>query len=863
MKKLYRLFPVLILLVISCRHMDTEQSTVPTFLDFKGANEYVSERIPSLSGWCTIESLPESRIVFDTKNKTVLFYSPINKPDTIGYQKRNYNIVSCNDEDVNRLCEIIYDRFEISKKEDFNTVNELSEKINAKITSLHAKAIQKDATLDWYDIFLSVLYNACVGNTLHSNVLACRDNKLLHINESYLSNDHFTFLDTTKFKDYVNSGIDLKGFNTSEAFIDSLWSTGVLIRRDRSFDYVFYDIRADSIFAGPHAVKYNDSSVKECKDYIIENPGSIIVVLNGDWSGFQNLSEMVPELNGLTYISLNNLVKNETLQPTDILPSEDLQESETVDRKAGTLRGLICGMLICVIAFVMYRIYFDSEEKEKKMNIKNINELVDQLIVLYQSDSDKESDMIDILVAKLQNLCGKDFDGDFKGADDLIQWKKEFNERYNNTKRILVPAPAGSAEMDGIPVKSNPSIEEILYYYDQLNHTDKLKEFQNQKDSLNSYKNELNKYETLKKLSKKDNITIKDVLDLFAKQFDLNVDLQKKYDLLVKDVEDYKKCKQLIGATDEMQSLYKYMYDALFAFFNSGQTIESAVDYVEKFSKHVKLSNGERKSKEDILRIHNTITQIVSDYNKSVELIIYKDNLDYWDRLLLILASINKCAVPVLSTLKPDNKIKAQLDELILGIKNDILTSYICRLFLRDSQNKNISAQEFHTIVSEKLQESLSKFNSELVDNDPTNSIILDKLVISDKIKILETSLDKNRGYESMLSFIDSMWNYFVKDFCEKAKTTMDESFIIEKALNIAFITSDFLNHLMTGKDIIYCYNYAFLLNGFDPEKTRSYEFKYNDYSKSTDYSNFIYNLAEKNGVEHLKVLIDNYFIKP
>ena len=90
-----------------------------------------------------------------------------------------------------------------------------------------------------------------------------------------------------------------------------------------------------------------------------------------------------------------------------------------------------------------------------------------------------------------------------------------------------------------------------------------------------------------------------------------------------------------------------------------------------------------------------------------------------------------------------------------------------------------------------------------------------------------------------------------------------ESKWLMENCLNITFHTVDFLEHINKNKDPQYCYNYNFLIHDFDPKQSQAMQYVFQDYSKSTDNSNFIYTVSEEAGVEHLKILVDNYYIKP
>jgi len=140
---------------------------------------------------------------------------------------------------------------------------------------------------------------------------------------------------------------------------------------------------------------------------------------------------------------------------------------------------------------------------------------------------------------------------------------------------------------------------------------------------------------------------------------------------------------------------------------------------------------------------------------------------------------------------------------------------------------------------------------------------MLDKNLINILIYTFN-KLEKLKKYEE---FTNKMWDNFVKEFKEKARnieeTDEDKAWFFEHLFNIAYHAADYIDNVKNNKDTMFNFNYNFLNNNFDLDKTSHYEFQHNHIEKSTLYSNLVYERAEELGIEKLKILVGKYLIKP
>lgn len=1006
------IFVVISLALLSCGKSPTSDNSLVT--NFKDANEHLLKLQPELSGWCQFESIPTKRLVVDSKNRKLLFFDSKETCDTIRYTKVTYksngetktrhDLLNCNSSDEDRLDALLVDWFGLENND--TGIEEIAISIDADLKEGQAKKIQEEKNLSWHDKVISLLYNACIGNAHHDIVIGCYNKKLLHLKDSFLGKDKFSFIDTVAFIKFIKSGVDLKALDSPKAFFDSLTIHNIIQSKTREFDYLYYDIRGDTIYFGEEGIK--DDKVQECKIGLLEKPQTVFTHHRGHkYNDFNSLHIVLPELDSLAVCVINDSIfqqsswneehpDNNTVVDNNKSNNHRDSKPSTIDKDKLSilLLGLFLGLVLCILLGLLYTLIRRLITK-RQMEIKKINQLTDKLITIYSSPEQNDEE-VSFIVNELKNLCGKEFNIDFVDVQDLIVWKREFNKKHrfiegsgingeensvlsskSSIKDILslfdkkfktnkaeeylqevglikagIQTPqqkAYKAKQEAIlSLDKESSVPDVLKAVDAVLETNKSADYEHLENALKQSRDKVSDYEplykALAKLSSQDRIDIKEVISVFENTFDVKAKIPKGYKSFADDytkqqesvrhfnkllesnnekelvsalnsirnvygklphiktlasltdsinkeekayiqineilkqidaVADtqfyskqrdyirrtglYDKCSKMVSGVSVEHDLYTVLSAAIEQFNKSGQTVDGAVDFIQIF----KPALPEMKESSDILRVHHAIENATSDFVKSIESVCYKDNLDYWDRLAFILSSVSKCASPILNILNPENKINGQISRLILDIKNDLLISYISRFFFRDSQKEDVTAEQFRGIVTAKVEEAVSKYNSDVVNNDSLLAITLKDSTFSERISVFEASINKNRGYESMLLFIDRMWDSIVKEFLEKAKACEDESYIIGQALNIAYHTADFLDHIKSGRDIMYCYNYAFLLNDFDPIKTNSLEFKLHDYSKSTTYSDFIYELADKHGIEHLKILIDNYFIKP
>lgn len=901
--------------VLSCHGPKTTDPQIDGFLS---AEQHISDLFPERSDQYRLDALPGERIGFNTKESILQHTRPGAQTDTVRYTKVNFNALRCADTADRKLMErLAKELFDLP--EEARDVDSLMRWMGADFAPQYAQGI-KNTSLERSDILLSILYNVCVGNARHEPVLSIRDKKILYLGESFLAQDSYSFIDTTTFTERVKQG--LPADMSPDAFRKMLTDEGIIVVKDRDFDFCFIDIRGDRIYIGNDAHPFSDAGMSALKDSLILHPDRLYVKLRNGENALSDIRSVLPDLGKYVPFQLDTLdIGAPTLDGQAGPGQQEVDPNGDNGRDDIRLSKWLLGLLLLLVLLgAVGSFCFISAQKTKarKQSMDVINELADRLIAIYQSEDDSRDGDVALYVQLLKNLCGKEFgfNEDFENAEDLIKWKADYNRRYRYTpvkKAVEAPVALTDAQRESLAgalsaLSPQSSISDILKAFDQELETDKTKEFDEIAAAARKLGATVKKVDELKHklkeqvpamtqfdkiIGSRDEKELLAVLDTIGMEFNRlpKIDtvqglvdsldkesqpFQQIYSILqhvdsrygttlyssqlsyLKRTVAYDETAKMIQGADNEHMLPTVLKEALDTFVDGGQTLDGAIDFLERF----RPANPEMKGKEEILREHHALLKAARSYRDAVSAISQNTDLNYWDRLAFLLASLSQCAIPVLDVIEPDNTIEGQKQPILDAIKSDLLLSYLSRYFLRDSQAPAVDEKAFREEVTAKVDDAVSRFNASVGDEKIRVSGDSFDAFLNEKIDTLATSIGKIRGFEASTPFFNGMWNAIVKEFLEKARE-MDETYIIQQALNIAYHTADFLDHIQGGRGVMYCYNYEFLLHQFDPEQSNCHEFVHHDYAKSTEYSNFIYELAEKHGIEHLKILVDNYFIKP
>lgn len=125
------------------------------------------------------------------------------------------------------------------------------------------------------------------------------------------------------------------------------------------------------------------------------------------------------------------------------------------------------------------------------------------------------------------------------------------------------------------------------------------------------------------------------------------------------------------------------------------------------------------------------------------------------------------------------------------------------------------------------------------------------------------------RQNSQAIVFSEQMWEHFVKEFVSREPlltdpdSKADKGWYFSMLLNIAYHTADHVRSIMAPNDVILCYNKQFMDDGLDPRSASAKSYEYGNINKSTSHSNLVHDWVSQLGVEHLRVLVDQYAVMP
>ena len=901
---------VLALGVAGCHPRGTAQA--PVFKDFDSAYGHLVSTHPELEGWISDEGKVDLVLHADASTKRMFFLSESGRDSIPFVNAGNRSSKQCADEDASRLERLLERHFSLKSEEaGQKSAKDLCETIHAQIDSTYLKDIEK-AGLKWTDKVLSILYNVCVGDPDRHVLVAGRGGQIQVLRETDLP---LALLDKDAFVQVVNQN---KGVFTSPHAMDSilragkaLVSVGDIPAKAR---FAYLNVRKDRIYIGGDEHRFKDQGVEALHDSLETYPESVFFFDKDNQ--VSRLSPLDSILLSLPSCRVDTGKVQGTAWEADGANGNDENKEEKNRWWLFLILGACLGGLSVAAAWLIMKLQNDKKEDPMKTI-----ELVQQLIDEYKYADPVDEQKVRDLVYLLNRTC-PDFNDDFQSAEDLEAWLEQYKKKHQvklKVKSASISSPRKTPDqteveeearkketlfssLNKIAKNRSPRIYDILSVFDAvfapkkpltgnfeqiekkaesadayLEDIGKITECKTEKNLLDGLDDLRKKYPGIPKVDtvsslyqeavqaeEKDSKRIEHVLkrvEAYADGNDGGHPLSLPQSTFIRRAVSYDKAKKLLGLKTD-QDVYEYIRSAMDKFRQEGQDIDAAVRFVSKF----KPDDAEVAfaSPEEILGTYPEIKDRLKNFEGLVgDKLGKKEELDFWDRMALVVWSVSKCAVPLLDATGKSGSLENQCERIVQDVKNDLLLSYVTRYFLRDAKNTGVNGEQFASNVKRKLPEFLEKYNKTVVLDEATASIPDIPQQIDERIDLFAKAIGDIRGFEAALPFVDRMWDYMGKGFRDHAKQSGDEAYIIAQALNIAFHTVDFLDHLKGGRDVEYCYNYAFLLNDFDERKTGCKEFKFNDYSKSTEFSNFIFQLADRLGIEHLKILVDNFFIKP
>jgi len=445
--------------------------------------------------------------------------------------------------------------------------------------------------------------------------------------------------------------------------------------------------------------------------------------------------------------------------------------------------------------------------------------------------------------------------------DTFVPGSSEMQNLYNSLEKRLHDAPEDAKTYQRII--DTKTEEELLILLDEIRKKEKsLPKVQSLSSAYREcqaeVENEKKSLSANQKFGKfsQDTKMIRKILSRVGSSVG-DVELSKSFESYVSTHNNYINCGKLLKSpsSNALEDFKKLIND----FAASEQSIDDAVEFATKFQS---TEEAKIKTKDEILKTYNKIVDSINDFETAAKDLLSKDKLGFWDRIALSIWSVSKGMLPILQAVGKDGTLTALEPKAVNDLKDDLIMSYAARYFLAYSVESSMMPEAFAKGFDAQLNDAIVKYNASIDPKDTKAKIDGINQSLEERFGVLKDDFRRIRGYDKSEVFIDKMWDTFVKDFAENKNKSTDKSYILGKALTIAFYTADFLEHVK-GRDLMFCYNYKYLYNNFSAQAAGLSDFVFNDIHKSTMYANFIYSLAEELGINNLDVVIDNFLIKP
>lgn len=356
-----------------------------------------------------------------------------------------------------------------------------------------------------------------------------------------------------------------------------------------------------------------------------------------------------------------------------------------------------------------------------------------------------------------------------------------------------------------------------------------------------------------------DNKKDKNVQTLLNKIKDLEED---KKNISEKLNEAKKGNKELVHKHNDLVKKYNSLLEKNKRLFASCQELEASIDN--------KIETATQQLKEKYQKIekeHPVLLQYYSSTKKVIDQIvpcikdITKEDLRFWDRVILQQVAIQELLLPLLEIYCKDLEIKSKFENCLKKMQVDSLQQIMFLYMERTLRHDNITAQEFSQVINEKIPQEIANYNMKVNDlkllNITINQAEVEKY--NECAGLMQTKVTQLKFDEN---FKTKMWANFGKEFIEKVDETKDKAWFFKHVISIAYYTAEYLqyNANKSTNTSLY-YNLTYLQKEFDSNYPKEYEHNY--FGKSNSYADRIYEWCKELGIENLPVLISEYLILP
>lgn len=340
-------------------------------------------------------------------------------------------------------------------------------------------------------------------------------------------------------------------------------------------------------------------------------------------------------------------------------------------------------------------------------------------------------------------------------------------------------------------------------------------------------------------------------------------DLQQASDISKKKLNDViRENKELILKHSDLKNEYNSLLEKNKRLSAAYQELKSSIDNkIESATQQLKEKYKKIEKEHPILLQYYSLTKKVIEQIVPCIKDITKEDMRFWDRVMLQQVAIQELLLPLLGIYCKDLEIKSKIEIGLKKMQVDNLQQFMFLYLERTLRCDNITAQEFSQAIKEKIPQEIANYNLKVKALE-LPSITINQAEIKKytecasliQTKVAQLKLDEN--------FKTNMWANFGKEFIEKVDETKDKAWFFKHVITIAYYTAEYLQfYANKSTDISYYYNLTYLHNEFDRKYPKAYEHNY--YGKSNSYADRIYDWCKELGIEHLPVLISEYLILP
>ncbi len=777
--------------------------------------------------------------------------------------------------------------------QDVDSISKLAANINADGTYINV--IKLRTGLKKRDILLSLIYATIAGNNEGHLAVSLKDKKLNRVKKLYCDRiDKPLFIEkmnevnardllSTKSKFAIsglyttNTELPSGHDSISDSVISVLnaffYSDSVIVRGvNLDLNFIYYDFINEKLHIGNQTYSKNQISSPTLRNYVdqIKNTPNHIFYIDND--------------SNIISFTDNQTIKDDkfwwgTLDG-DVIKSGEF-EGNNIFNLYGLIRtwgGKIFPLylaLIFVFVFILFSAFnlaFKSNglanslleipnhenntTEEEAEEEKKINEIIDTIQDEQQKKaiseyikklSDFRKSFSDINKISnsgylVENIL-KCFDNNFNVSSET-----NFKELIENEKNAAVNAKLSEifkSKKNGTNLESE--IKKIIQFYDDLMN---IRDENKLLDFLEKIHKENNVFPRIKSIKTEvkelrnnndKNEIIKKILEI-VDNYNKN-NLSVFYSEIINQSIEYLNCKNLLSENiNGYVSFNTYLNNKINEFNNKNNP--TIIDYVD-FALLFKIGKNDKDTIVKEYKETNELTTNLSNKLLSINL-INNNPPGFWDRNKLCTLSIEN-VYKLMKIWGIESPLFDVWDATKQRIDRDFSQYFLLYTLYSEAINGKKDINQFKTAIETIIIENSIK--QQLLEENFNNN--------------LNVLFEKIRKYELSEVFVEKMWSTFVEDFRKNELDSDDKAWFYTHLYNITYHTVDYVDYFKNQKKLIYYPNLMLLQNNFAFDQIKFLDFQENHVDKSTKYTNCVYTWIKELNIEHLKVLIQKYKIKP